>query len=110
MKKTFFIATVFLSVFLLLSCKHKVVEVVLMNEADYNDAAVSGYIIEAGMTSITVYTDNDEIMIFNITEADMSKAIDAKAGNNVTVFYLPPAGVNEMPIATMVETTEPNQE
>jgi len=111
MKKTFFIVTILLSAFLLFSCKPKTLEVVFMNEIEtHNDAAISGYIVEVGMTSITVHTDNDEIMIFNITEADMSRAIDAKAGDLITVFYLPPAEENEMPVATMVEIGKQIQE
>jgi len=111
MKKTFFIATVLLSVFLLFSCKPKTLEVVFMNEIEtHNDAAISGYIVEMGMTSLTVHTDNDEIMIFNITEADISRAIDAKAGDPVTVFYVPSEEANEMPVANMVEIGKQTQE
>jgi len=72
-----------------------------------NDASISGYVVGVDMTSITVLTDIGETMVFNIHEADMSRAMDAKAGDFVTVFYLDPEDANELPMATMVETENP---
>ncbi|MCL2289438.1 MAG: hypothetical protein FWC34_01845 [Bacteroidetes bacterium] len=109
MKKTFFIATILFSVFCLLSCKSNVVKEMEVANVG-NDATISGYVVEIGMTSLTVFTDDGETMIFNIHEADMSKAIDAKAGDLVTVFYLVSEDANELPTAVMVETEAPNQE
>ena len=107
MKKTFFIATILLSVFCFIACKPKAdsIGIVLMDEAEtYSDAiAISGYVVEVGMTSITIHTDDGEILIFNTSEADMSRALNAQAGEPITVFYLAPEDANELPIATMVE-------
>jgi len=112
MKKIFFIAAVLLSAFCFFSCVQKSAETVkevLMDEAEnFNDAVISGYVMEVGMTSITIHTDTDEIMVFITTEADMSRAVDAKAGDPVTVFYLPVEDANELPMATMVEVGTPN--
>jgi len=82
-----------------------------MDEAEtYNDAFISGYIVEVGMTSITIHADDGEIMIFNTSEADMSRAMSTKAGDLVTVFYLTPEDANELPMATMVEVGNSSQE
>ena len=107
MKKTFLIVVVLLSAFCFISCKPKAdpIGIVIMDEAETcNDAiTISGYIVEVGMTSITMHTNEGEIMIFDTSEADMSRAIDAKAGDAITVFYLVPEDADELPIATMVE-------
>jgi hypothetical protein len=109
MKKTFFIVTILLSAFCIFSCSSNVVKE--MEDANVgNDPVISGHIVEIDLASIIVLTDVGETMIFNTHEADMSMAMDMKVGDLVTVFYLDPENVNELPIATRVETETPIQE
>jgi hypothetical protein len=104
MKKIFLIAIVLFSIICLISCNQKSVGDVMMTEAEtFSDAAISGYIIEVGPSSLTVCTDINGNMVFCTTDADMSRAMGCEVGDNVTVFYLPAGNENELNMATMVE-------